>query len=1570
MTRVNPSRRVFWKEVSLLIILVVAFTKAFAQGCFDPFADASTNGGTSYAVGSYLMGQGNGFANGSNTWYGLTNTPAPPATGFPTIAAGNLVYPNWPVSAGNCVSIPSAVGVMGRMTLNFQVTSGTAYFAFLLNVQDLSQIDTTGTQDNFFAAFGDTTGNQNSVLLRGVTKIYTKKSGAGFKLGVARNTAVSGNWVFDTTQRNTNQVLFIVGSYDYTAHTANLWINPATNTWGAATPPAATISAAKGSDLNANGIQAFVLGCRTNPPPGCLVDDLRIGTNWAMVTGGLSIVAQPVGQTLNAGTSGTFSVSASGAPPLAYQWRKNGAPLSNGAKYSGTTGAALTVNNLVAADDGSYSVIITNSTGAITSSVALLAVLDPAINTQPVAQTLVAGTNAVFQVNAAGSGTLTYQWYKNGTSLVDGGNISGATTASLTISDISVGDEAGYYVVVGNGLNGSVQSATENLFLADPTLPGGRPNIIYILADDLGYGDSGILFQNGRAPGLPKESTPNLDTLAAEGMQLRQHYCPAPVCAPSRASLLLGVHQGHANVRDQQYDKALSDNYTLANVLQAAGYATAIVGKWGLGGDDEGGTTPAQWPAFPTKRGFDYFFGYERHADGHEHYPKEAVYSARSKECYDMSNNITATLDKCYTCDLFTARAKKWITDQRAAQPGQPFFLYLAFDTPHSVYELPTQAYPAGGGTNGGMQWTGAIGHMINTASGTVDSYVYPDYASATYDDDGNPATPEVAWPEVFQRYASSVRRIDDAVGDVRQLLKDLNIDSNTMVIFTSDNGPTTEDELNLPVTYAANFFDTFGPMDGVKRDTWEGGIRMPTFVRWPGKIAPGTLSETPSQFHDWMPTFTALAGLPGPARTDGVSLLPTLLSYGTQQQSTIYVEYFDDDTATPEYPEFVPAHQGRARNQMQVVGLNGYQGVRYNIQAQSNDFEIYDVSHDLHEATNLATEPGFAALQQAMKDRVLQLRRPDPHAPRPYDNEWVPALGPIATTAGALTYSAYEGDWPWVPDTAMLTAKAAGQCAGLDLSVRTRDTNYAIYYDGYIRVRQDGNYTFYLNDDSGAELRIHEATVIDDDYGHVNLETNGSILLAAGLHPIHLTYRHTTGTNALTLKYSGPGITKQSVPPSAFEIGCSNCPINPEANDDNATTTAGTPVTIAVLTNDIDAAPLSVVSNTAPQAGNAVLVNNQFIYTPNANFLGDDQFAYTISDGAAQATATVRISVCFSNGNYWFPFNETGGFVTTEAGGLTTAQLHQYTNDPAEWVPGRYNEALSFDGISNYVTIDGFDGILGAAPRTCAAWIQTTGTTAMGIMGWGVDATGNKWSVLVEGGNLRVEITGGWAQGSRVINDGQWHHVACVLPPGAAPDATNILLYVDGTADSLSSISSTPVNTADAGEAAIGTEAQGRLFNGVIDEVHIYNSALSATQVSSLYNATNQSADAWAWRYFGAAAVNWNADADGDGASLWTEYAFGGQPWIADSGTLDIVPEIISGQLKLVYNRRIPGTDELVYQVQYSPDLKHWGAVSGTEDSVTPSGALPGFEQVVFTPSLTLSNGTPVFLRVSVQVP
>lgn len=658
------------------------------------------------------------------------------------------------------------------------------------------------------------------------------------------------------------------------------------------------------------------------------------------------------------------------------------------------------------------------------------------------------------------------------------------------------------------------------LWVCSALAQANPPNIVFVLTDDLGWGDLGCFHQNGIVS-AKKHATPNLDTFANGGVQMRQHYCPAPVCAPSRASLLLGVHQGHANIRDNQFDKALEDNHTLATVLKQAGYATALIGKYGLQG---GGGTPAAWPAYPTKRGFDFFYGYVRHADGHQHYPGNSYPEGNSdahrspKEVYENDTEVSAGLDKCYTTDLFTARSKKWIVDHLGANPAQPFFLFLAYDTPHAALQVPTQAYPTGGGTNGGLQWNGTPGNMINTASGTIDTYRHPDYTSK-------------GWTDGEERFATSVRRIDDCMGDLVQTLQDLDVDTNTFVVFSSDNGPHSESYLS-GVPYNPSAFDSFGVFDGIKRDTWEGGIRVPTLVRWPGTLPAGTVLTQPSQFHDWLPTFAATAGIAPPARTDGVSLLPMLTGIGIQRPPLTYVEYYNN-SSTPSYTEFDPSHRGRTRKQMQAIFHAGYKGVRYDVTAHSDDFEIYDVAADPRETNNLAF--AMPALQQQMKDRVLQVRRPDGAASRPYDDVNVPPAG--AAGQSGLNYAAYEGTWPWVPDFATLAAATTGQTATVDLSVRTRDDNVGIAFTGYVEAPSTGEYTFYVTSDSGAMLWLHDANMIDNDYAHDGSEVSGTIRLARGLHPIRIAYKHETGPHTLNVLYSGPGIAKQAIPGTSLYI-------------------------------------------------------------------------------------------------------------------------------------------------------------------------------------------------------------------------------------------------------------------------------------------------------------------------------------------------------------------------------------------------------------------------------------------------
>lgn len=903
--------------------------------------------------------------------------------------------------------------------------------------------------------------------------------------------------------------------------------------------------------------------------------------------------------------------------------------------------------------------------------------------------------------------------------------------------------------------------ATSGLLPAAPE----KPNVIFLLADDMGWGDLGVFYQNSRGTS-PKFATPNLDTIAAEGMQLRRHYCPAPVCAPSRASLLLGVHQGHANVRDNSFDKALENNHTLGTVMKQAGYATAMIGKYGL----QGSGLPA--PARPQLRGFDFFFGFLEHGDAHFHYPKETgVNESRDVNFYDGTTDITSQLDKCYSTDLITARSKKWIVDQTTTSPDQPFFLYLALTAPHARLDVPTQAYPAGKGLSGGLQWTGTPGAMTNTASGTINSYIHPDYAG------------ETTWPDYAKRHATMIRRIDDAIADLIQTLKDLNVDNHTMIVFTSDNGPHNEAGTGGSYTYNPTYFDSFGPMDGIKRDTWEGGMREPTLVRWPGHVTAGTISLGACQFHDWMPTLAEIAGVPAPARTDGVSLVPTLTGAGPQRESTIYVEYQYSGT-TPSYTEFEASRRGATRGQEQVIHLEGYKGIRYNLSTGNEDFQIYNTLADAKEATNLAgSNAYFSGLQQRMKDRVLQVRRPGGGVSRPYDSANVPPAA--AATVTGLAYRVFEDAFPWVPDFTPLSPTASGNCTGLDLSVRTRDSEVGLLYTGYLEAPSDGTYTLYLTTDSKAFLRLHDAAVLDADFGYTGgTEISASINLKAGKHPLRLSYvRGSGGSPALDLKWSGPGISKQAIP-TANLLRAGNDPVPPTANPDTTTTTSGFPATIAVLNNDTVGSgpgPLAITGVSVPSHGTTTLVGTTAVaYTPAAGYTGPDTFTYTLSDGSGTATGTVNVSVVAAIPPVAYPDTAT----TTAGNGVTIAVLANDTDDGAP------------------------------SPLALASVSHPTGGTA-----------------VVSGSNILYTPFAGVYGGDRfdyTITDGQNVSSAAVTVTVGRPPGSAIWLPLDETDG---------VTTRDAGGTEIGTLigfptepwTTGRLggaliFDGVDDRVVLTN--------------------------------------------------------------------------------------------------------------------------------------------------
>lgn len=641
------------------------------------------------------------------------------------------------------------------------------------------------------------------------------------------------------------------------------------------------------------------------------------------------------------------------------------------------------------------------------------------------------------------------------------------------------------------------------------------PNIILILVDDMGWGDFSPNMKGQAGSDGPAVQTPRLAEMASLGVQLRQHYTAAPVCAPARASLFSGVHQGHAEVvRNNSFDAALENSHTLAGVLKAAGYTTALIGKWGIGGGREQGGTPQTSAAWPTKRGFDYFFGYHNHIAGHRHYPKEESSIDPDTHCnavWDNDRVITEQLDTCYSTDLFTARAKKWVADTHAANPEKPFFLALTLIAPHARLAVPSVPYPAGGGLHGGVQWLGTPGHMVNTAEGAWDTYLYPytadsawqGYAQARF------GVGAAAALEAARRHATMITRVDDAVGDLLQLLRDLGIDDDTFVVFTSDNGPHNEPGAVEAVAghpaprQNPAFFRSYGMFDGIKRDVLEGGLRVPCIVYAPKLIQQGVVNTADaSQFQDWMATFADLAGVPKPMRCDGVSLLP-LLRGEKPNEGVVYAEYAFGGT-TPQYPDFSPGRGAHPRGEQQVIFFRDaasgklLKAERTNMQTGEEDFEIYDVQTDTHEAHNLAAQ--YADRQDALRAAAAYNRRAydyvrDPAigrrgnpcgGSRPYDAQLVPAQTP-ASVQGGWRMRRVAAEPPWVPDFDTLPGAAAAvvgtetQPFGTELPAGT-----VTEFRGFLAVPEDGVWHFRLTAEGGegtrAYMKMHNFRLIDAD--------------------------------------------------------------------------------------------------------------------------------------------------------------------------------------------------------------------------------------------------------------------------------------------------------------------------------------------------------------------------------------------------------------------------------------------------------------------------------------------------------
>lgn len=718
-----------------------------------------------------------------------------------------------------------------------------------------------------------------------------------------------------------------------------------------------------------------------------------------------------------------------------------------------------------------------------------------------------------------------------------------------------------------------------------------KPNIILVLVDDMGWGDLS-LNQPAEHADTPRIDTPTLKQMATQGAQLRRHYTCAPVCAPARASLFTGLHQGHAeSIRNNSFDAALENSHTLGSVLKAAGYSTALIGKWGIGGGQESGGTPSTCPAWPTKRGFDFFFGYNNHLAGHRHYPKEESNADPETHCnavWDGDELITDKLAGCYCTDLFTARAKKWIVDQQTANKNKPFFLALTHVAPHARLGIPAGEYPAGGGLNGGVQWLGQPGKMINTANpANWDSFIHPqyreawqDYATARY---GQNATHKLM---TARRHASMITRIDESVGDLVQLCKDLGIEQNTIIIFTSDNGCHDEPGAvggfqNHPApAQDPSFFRSYGNHDGIKRDVFDGGLRVPCVVYAPGLIKGGLVSDTPTQFQDWMATVCDLADVPVPARCDGRSLLPLLQGNDKLSEDPtriLYAEYaFGGGMA--QYRDYAANKKSRTRGEQQVLiffdnrSNRWLKALRTGVRHGTENWEVFDTEADPHESTPL---PISAEQQAHLNNLALWNRRAydyyrDPQAPsrrnpcggfRSYDKKHVPGIT-NATEGRGLTMQQIKGKAPWVPAATEMPAQTATTVAapnGAKLPAGTITT-----YTGYINVPDDGNHWhFYLTlsnvPGTKAFVKLHNFNLIDADFNYVpgstatesaaanTVETDSTrtgkkgIPLLAGKHPITITVvQGESADGTLKLEWNrgphdGNQTPREEIPAEAF---------------------------------------------------------------------------------------------------------------------------------------------------------------------------------------------------------------------------------------------------------------------------------------------------------------------------------------------------------------------------------------------------------------------------------------------------
>jgi len=413
---------------------------------------------------------------------------------------------------------------------------------------------------------------------------------------------------------------------------------------------------------------------------------------------------------------------------------------------------------------------------------------------------------------------------------------------------------------------------------AAPDAGRRKPNIIYIMADDLGYGDVSCF-------GQKKFQTPHLDRMAAEGVRFTDYYAGSTVCAPTRCVLMTGLHTGHSHIRGNREVRPEgqapmpADIFTVPRMLKKAGYVTGMFGKWGLG---------APGSASDPVRHFDVFYGYNCQRQAHTYYPGHL-----------WRNDKKVPLDgKTYSADLIAEQALTFVRDNK----DRPFFAYLPFTIPHASMHVPEDSH-------------------------APFRKKFPEFENKI----GRYSGPTVKNP--IAAFAGMVTRMDGHIGKLFDLLKELGIDDDTLVTFTSDNGPHLEGGHN------PNFFDSNGPLRGYKRDLYEGGIRVPFIARWPGKIKPGTTCDYPCAMWDVMPTCAEIAGIEPPAEIDGISYLPALLGQMDKQKKHKFL-----------YWAFY-AYGGK-----QAIRMGHWKGVRNNVMRNPDStLELYDLRTDIGETTNIA---------------------------------------------------------------------------------------------------------------------------------------------------------------------------------------------------------------------------------------------------------------------------------------------------------------------------------------------------------------------------------------------------------------------------------------------------------------------------------------------------------------------------------------------------------------------------------------------------------------------------------------